>query len=128
MTASIIGQKEIDGGTSEAALAAQAKALGHPARIRIVQLLLERPNCMGSEIVDVIGLAQSTVSEHLRILKAADIICGEVERPRICYALNQQGIAGLLHWLTQLHRQACLQSASSECVASISSQSGVGND
>ena len=81
------------------AVAAVAKALGHPARIRIVRLLLERQSCIGGDIVGDIGLAQSTVSEHLRILKAAGIIQGEIERPRVCYALRPESLlplAGLL--------------------------------
>jgi len=81
------------------AIAAVAKALGHPARIRIVRLLLERQSCIGGDIVGDIGLAQSTVSEHLRILKAAGIIQGEIERPRVCYALRAEALvplAGLL--------------------------------
>ncbi len=65
-----------------------AKALGHPARIRIVRLLVEKQSCIGCDIVDEVGLAQSTVSEHLRILKSAGIITGEITRPRVCYSLN----------------------------------------
>jgi ArsR family transcriptional regulator len=69
-------------------IAAIAKALGHPARIQIVRLLLEKKSCFGCDMVDEVKLAQSTVSEHLRILKAAGIISGEIERPRVCYSLN----------------------------------------
>ncbi len=79
--------------------AALAKALGHPARIQIIRLLLEKESCIGCDIVDEIGLAQSTTSEHLRILKAANIITGEIERPRVCYSLNPDSLlplAGLL--------------------------------
>jgi len=65
-----------------------AKALGHPARVRIVRLLHEKQTCIGCDIVDEIGLAQSTISEHLRILKTAGVITGEIERPRVCYSLN----------------------------------------
>jgi len=85
---------------SAAALAALAKALGHPARIHIVRLLLEKQSCIGCDIVDEVRLAQSTVSEHLRILKAAGIIIGEIERPRVCYSLNPNSLfplAGLLN-------------------------------
>lgn len=81
-------------------IAAVAKALAHPARIHIVRLLLEKQSCIGCEIVDEVGLAQSTVSEHLRILKAAGLIVGEVERPRVCYSLNPDRLiplAGLLN-------------------------------
>jgi ArsR family transcriptional regulator len=73
---------------SARALAGLARALGHPARIRIVRTLIARQSCIGCDLVDEIGLAQSTVSEHLRILKAAGIISGEIERPRVCYSLN----------------------------------------
>ncbi len=65
-----------------------AKALSHPARIQIIRLLLSKKTCIGGDIVDVVGLAQSTVSEHLRILKASGVITGEITRPRVCYSLN----------------------------------------
>ncbi len=69
-------------------LAALAKALAHPARIQIIRLLMEKKSCIGGDIVGEVGLAQSTVSEHLRILKSAGIIIGEIERPRVCYSVN----------------------------------------
>lgn len=77
------------------ALATIARALAHPARIRVVCLLLERQSCIGCDIVDEVGLAQSTVSEHLRILKEAGIITGEIERPRVCYSLNPASLRPL---------------------------------
>jgi ArsR family transcriptional regulator len=80
---------------SPEALAGIAKALGHPARIHIVRLLLEKRSCIGCDIVDEVGLAQSTVSEHLRILKAAGVISGEIERPRVCYSLNPDSLLPL---------------------------------
>jgi ArsR family transcriptional regulator len=58
-------------------VAGLARALGHPARIRIVRTLIDKQACIGCDLVDEIGLAQSTVSEHLRILKAAGIITGD---------------------------------------------------
>jgi len=73
---------------SDEDIALIAKALAHPARIQIIRLLLSKKTCIGGDIVDVIGLAQSTVSEHLRILKASGIIIGEITRPRVCYSLN----------------------------------------
>jgi ArsR family transcriptional regulator len=72
-----------------------AKALAHPARLRILRLLLATPGCIGGDIVDAVGLAQSTVSEHLRILKAAGVITGEISGPRICYALNPAALEPL---------------------------------
>lgn len=86
----------------EEALASVAKALAHPARIRIVRFLLTREGCIGGDIVEEIGLAQSTVSEHLRILKAAGVVSGEIERPRICYSLNPASLAPLAALIEQI--------------------------
>jgi len=77
------------------AAAAVARALAHPARVRIIALLLSRPGCIGGDIVGAVNLAQSTVSEHLRILKAAGVVTGEIERPRVCYSLNPAALAPL---------------------------------
>ena len=78
----------VDNNLSDEDIALIAKALSHPARIQIIRLLLSKKTCIGGDIVDVVGLAQSTVSEHLRILKASGIITGEITRPRVCYSLN----------------------------------------
>ena len=76
-------------------VATVAKALAHPARVRIIEFLLSRPGCIGGDIVDEVGLAQSTVSEHLRILKASGLVIGTIERPRICYSLDPSVLAPL---------------------------------
>lgn len=78
-------------------IAAIAKALAHPARVRIIAFLLSRPGCIGGDIVDQVGLAQSTVSEHLRILKEAGIVTGTIDYPRICYALDPSALAPIHH-------------------------------
>lgn len=83
-------------------LAALAKALAHPARLGIVQMLQEKQGCIGCDIVDQVGLAQSTVSEHLRILKAAGIVTGEISGPRVCYALEPGALAPLHQFLAQI--------------------------
>lgn len=64
------------------------KALGHPARIRIVEHLKTIDHCICGEIVQILPLAQSTVSQHLKVLKAAGIVKGEVEGPCTCYCLD----------------------------------------
>ncbi|WP_405232218.1 ArsR/SmtB family transcription factor [Lentisalinibacter salinarum] len=92
---------------TEEAVAALAKGLAHPARVRIVQLLLERDDCIGGDIVNEIGLAQSTVSEHLRILKAAGIVIGEIERPRICYSLDPGALAPLAALIESIRSKPC---------------------
>ena len=86
-------------------LAALAKALGHPARLRVIRMLHERQTCIGCDIVDEIGLAQSTTSEHLRILKAAGIITGEIESPRVCYSLNTEALEPLRCFLDEITGQ-----------------------
>lgn len=84
------------------AVAALAKALAHPARVRIIRLLLKKQACVGCDIVDEIRLAQSTVSEHLRILKAAGVITGEIDRPRVCYSLSPDRLIPLASLLDSL--------------------------
>lgn len=82
-----------------AQIAALAKALAHPARVRVVETLLRRRTCIGCDIVEEIGLAASTTSEHLRILKEAGVIVGEIARPRVCYSLNPDAVAPLRRFL-----------------------------
>jgi DNA-binding transcriptional ArsR family regulator len=81
------------------ALADFAKALAHPARIAIIQTLAQRRQCICGEIVEVLPLSQSTVSQHLKALKAAGIVRGEVEGVKTCYCLDYaflQRISALL--------------------------------
>lgn len=73
---------------SQNGLAAIAKALAHPARIAILQHLVKTNACVCGDIVEHIGLAQPTVSQHLKELKAAGIIQGEVEGTSVCYCIN----------------------------------------
>ncbi len=70
------------------ALARLAKALGHPARVAILRLLIARTECICGEICEEIPLAQSTISQHLKLLKNAGLIVGEVDGPRVCYCIN----------------------------------------
>ena len=79
--------------TNEQLLAAQAKALAHPARLRILSLLVavdKSGGCLNSDLVSELGLAQSTVSEHLRILKQAEFIIAEAMPPKMCYRINKK--------------------------------------
>jgi ArsR family transcriptional regulator len=71
-------------------LADLARALGHPARIAILQFLAEQNTCICGDIVDKIPLSQATVSQHLAELKRSGLITGEIEGPRICYCINQK--------------------------------------
>lgn len=67
-----------------------AKALAHPARVAIVRLLLQKRNCVCGDIVDELPLSQSTVSQHLKELKTAGIVKGEIDGPRICYCIDEK--------------------------------------
>ena len=75
-------------GKKEQELAEFAKALSHPARIAILKVLAQRNECICGDIVDVLPLAQSTVSQHLKELKNAGLIEGSVDGPRSCYCIN----------------------------------------
>jgi len=74
---------------NEIRLAVIAKALAHPARIQIIKFLAESGECMCGRIVDVLPLSQATVSQHLRTLKNAGLINGNIEGQRVCYCINE---------------------------------------
>ena len=73
-------------------LAALARALSHPARVAIVRHLAETGSCVCGEIVSVLPLAQATVSQHLKVLKEAGFVQGEVDGPRTCYCVNPETV------------------------------------
>ena len=72
----------------EIELADIAKALSHPARIKILKILSELNACICGEIVDLLPLAQATVSQHLKELKRVGLIKGDIEGPKVCYCIN----------------------------------------
>ena len=72
----------------EQSLANFAKAISHPARIAILNVLAKKNECICGEIVDILPLAQSTVSQHLKELKNAGLIDGAIDGPRSCYCIN----------------------------------------
>lgn len=71
-------------------LAAYAKALAHPARIAIIQLLIKKQTCICGDIVEELPLSQSTVSQHLKELKSAGLIKGDIEGTKTCYCIDQK--------------------------------------
>jgi len=76
-------------------LAVTCKALAHPARLAILQTLAGRGSCICGEIVDVMPLSQATVSQHLKVLKDADLIEGKIDGPRTCYCINTTTMSAL---------------------------------
>jgi ArsR family transcriptional regulator len=81
-------RRPIEGLEADEELAMLAKAIGHPARVQILRLLARRDSCVCGDIVDELPLAQSTVSQHLKVLKEAGLIRGDVDGPRVCYCLE----------------------------------------
>lgn len=78
---------------SDADLARWAKALAHPARLAILRTLGARGECVCGQVVEVVGLAQSTVSQHLKVLREAGLVRGTADGPRSCYCLDAAGLA-----------------------------------
>src|SRR5262245_1070648 len=76
-------------------LARLAKALGHPARVAIVRMLAEGGECVCGDIVSRLPLAQATVSQHLKVLKQAGLIQGEIDPPRVCYCIQPETLKRL---------------------------------
>lgn len=76
-------------------MARMLKALGNPVRFYITQVLAEKKTCITGEIVEFTCLAQSTVSQHLKVLCEAGLISGEIDGPATCYCLNTEGIGWL---------------------------------
>ncbi len=87
--------RPIEGDDADEELATLAKALGHAARVKILRLLLRKNACICGEIVDELPLAQSTVSQHLKVLKEAGLIRGDVDGPRICYCIEPRALRRL---------------------------------
>ena len=77
----------------EQRLTSMMKALGHPARMQIVRYLADNPMCFTGDIVQVLPLAQATVSQHLKVLRDAGIICGTIEGPATSYCLDDDALA-----------------------------------
>ncbi|MBI5515591.1 MAG: winged helix-turn-helix transcriptional regulator [Deltaproteobacteria bacterium] len=87
--------RPVEGSAADEELAQLAKALGHPARVRILRILVRREACICGDIVEELPLAQSTVSQHLKVLKDAGLIRGEVDGPRVCYCIEPRGLRRL---------------------------------
>ena len=83
-------------------LAKYAKALAHPARIAILKLLANKQTCQCGNIVDELPLSQSTVSQHLKELKEAGLIKGEIEGARVCYCIDEKEWKAAQAWINQL--------------------------
>lgn len=86
----------------DAELAAVARALAHPARVKILRTLAERRECIAGDLVRVVGLAQSTVSQHLAILREAGLVQATEQRPRVCYCADRARLEHFRALVSQL--------------------------
>src|SRR5690554_5119248 len=82
-------------------IAKYAKALSHPARIAILNLLIQKQTCICGDIVDELPLTQSTVSQHLKVLKEAGLIKGEIEGSTVCYCIDEKAWASAQNLLDE---------------------------
>lgn len=87
--------RPVEGTKADEELATFAKALGHPVRVQIIRMLVRRQVCVCGDIVDVLPLAQSTVSQHLKVLKDSGLIRGEISGPRTCYCIEPRALRRL---------------------------------
>lgn len=97
-------------------LAIFAKALAHPARLEILKTLAEKQRCMCGEIVDVMPLAQSTVSQHLKELKNCGLINGEIEGSKSCYCINYDNFKKFADYLNSFMTNVCCSDFKSKTI------------
>jgi ArsR family transcriptional regulator len=99
--------KVIDQTEREARTVAMLRAIAHPARYRIIKLLATRQTCVCGDLVGELPLAQSTVSEHLKVLKDAGLVRGTIEGPNTCYCLEPEALEWLKHEFGELRSSCC---------------------
>lgn len=83
-------------------VAKYAKALAHPARVAILKVLASRQTCICGDIVEELPLSQSTVSQHLKELKASGLIKGDIEGAKVCYCIDEKEWKAAQGWLNQV--------------------------
>jgi ArsR family transcriptional regulator len=101
--------------TNQNELASLFKAMAHPARVAIIELLLKNKKCICGDIVHELPLAQATISQHLKELKNANLIKGTIEGTAICYCLNQEVLAELNEKINLINSQLINKNNSKCC-------------
>lgn len=84
--------RPVEGPEADADIVRLAKAVAHPARLRILRLLAAREECVSGSLAEELPLAPSTVSQHLTVLKESGLIRGEVDGPRVCYCVEPKAM------------------------------------
>ena len=113
-----IANKDLSISASEARLARMLKALGNPVRFQIMKTLAARQTCITQEIVETTPLAQSTVSQHLKVLREAGLIQGEISGPATCYCLDPEGVRWLKEQIESWLPDCCAPEAAGRPVQS----------
>lgn len=93
-------------------LAEAAKALGHPARVAIIDYLVQQESCICKHIVEELNLSQPTISQHLKVLKNAGLIRGTIEGNTVCYCLDREGFDLLSAYANNVIRKGCGENGS----------------
>lgn len=101
--------------TDQQELAEFCKALGHPARVAIMNILLERKTCVCGDITEQLPLAQSTVSQHLKALKNAGLIKGQVEGVKTCYCINDELLPTFTETMKEFLKVCEIYNQNQEC-------------
>ena len=91
--------------TKQNSIATIAKALGHPARVAILEYLMKVDSCICGDIVNELPLAQPTISQHLKEIKNAGLIKGYIEGNAICYCVDEKTIARMLQYLEAINQK-----------------------
>lgn len=99
--------KTIDQSTEQNRTVTLLRALANPVRFRIVQLLAARGECIAGDLVEAFPLAQSTVSEHLKVLKEAGVVQGTVDGPNRCYCIDPAAMRSLGETFLALAQEGC---------------------
>ena len=92
-------------------IASLAKALGHPARIAILEYLIKVDSCICGDIVNELPLAQATVSQHLKELKNAGLIKGEIEGNSICYCIEEKALSQIEEYFKNLSSKLAIKNS-----------------
>lgn len=92
---------------SEIELSEFGKALAHPARVKILKILIDKNACICGDIVGLLPLAQSTVSQHLKELKRTGLVSGDIEGPKVCYCINKSAVIKMKKEVDKLFSKIC---------------------
>jgi ArsR family transcriptional regulator len=87
---------------SQTVLADFCKALAHPIRVEIIKILLEKGECISGDLAENFNKAHSTISEHLKILKGANLVLGTIDGPKRCYCINPEALKQMRQLINQL--------------------------